>query len=93
MTASKCYLRDVLGLGLIISSVMVMLGIIFSVLAVLNYLAGQDVAANTFLQEALPLFFFMVPSVLLARFISRPQWIHDIEDFQLAAAKKFSQTH
>ncbi|KLV02150.1 D-fructose-6-phosphate amidotransferase [Photobacterium aphoticum] len=93
MTASKLYLRDILGLGLLISAILVMLGIIFSLLGALNYFIGQDMAADTFMREAIPLFFFMVPCFLLAKIISRPQWIHDVEDYQLAAAKKFSQSH
>lgn len=93
MTASKLYFRDLLGLGLLLSAIMVMLGIIFSILGILNYASNEALLARTYFYEAIPLFFFMIPSLLLAKVISRPAWIHDIEDYQLQMAKKFSQTH
>ncbi|MGF1727479.1 D-fructose-6-phosphate amidotransferase [Photobacterium nomapromontoriensis] len=93
MTASKLYFRDLLGLGLLLSAIMVMLGIIFSILGAINYASDHDILAQTFFYEAIPLFFFMIPSLLLARVISRPAWIHDVEDYQLQMAKNFSLTH
>ena len=93
MKASRIYFRDLLGLGLVISAISVMLGLIFCVLAALNFATHEDVLANTYLHEALPLFLFVVPSLLIARIINRPAWVHDIEQYQLESAKKFSQSH
>ncbi|MGR5143353.1 D-fructose-6-phosphate amidotransferase [Photobacterium sp. DNB23_23_1] len=93
MDAYKLYLRDLLGIGLVISAVLVVLGFIFCLLAALNFFTHEEVLANTYLHEALPLFVFLLPSLAIARFINRPRWIHDVEEYQLESAKKFSQSH
>ncbi|KHT61905.1 D-fructose-6-phosphate amidotransferase [Photobacterium gaetbulicola] len=93
MNASKLYLRDLLGIGLVISAILVVLGLIFCTLAALNFITHEEVLANTYLHEALPLFFFLLPCIAIARFISRPKWVHSIEEYQLESAKKYSQSH
>lgn len=93
MNASRLYLRDLLGIGLVISAILVVLGLIFSVLAALNFITHEEVLANTYLNEALPLFLFVLPGFLIARFINRPQWVHDVEEYHLESAKKYSQSH
>ncbi|KLV04139.1 D-fructose-6-phosphate amidotransferase [Photobacterium aquae] len=93
MNASKLYVRDILGLGLVISSIMVMLGVIFSILGLFNYLSNEVSYATTYFQTAIPLLCCVMPSILLAKVINKPQWVHDIQTYQLEAAKRFSQTH
>ncbi|PSW21847.1 D-fructose-6-phosphate amidotransferase [Photobacterium sanctipauli] len=91
MTATKLYFRDMLGLVLIISATMVMMGLIFGVLAVLNFVSHEDALASTYLHEAAPLFFFAIPCLLLGKYINRPQWVHDVEEYLLAKAKELKQ--
>ncbi|KLV08089.1 hypothetical protein [Photobacterium ganghwense] len=93
MNASKCFLRDLLGIVLVVSAISVMMGIIFSCLAGLNYLSHEEAFASTYLHEAIPLLFCIIPSLILAKIINRPKWIHDVEEYELQSAKRFSQTH
>jgi len=90
MTASKLYFRDLLGLTLVVSAILVMLGGIFGILAILNYLSHEEVLANTYIHESLPLFVFLLPSYFLGKYINRPKWVSEVEAFQLEAAKKAS---
>ncbi|MCW8329996.1 D-fructose-6-phosphate amidotransferase [Photobacterium sp. SDRW27] len=90
MTASKLYFRDLLGLTLVISAILVMLGSIFGILAILNFYFHEDVLANTYVHESIPLFVFLIPCYLLGKYISRPKWVSEVEEYQLEAAKKAS---
>ncbi|OLQ74051.1 D-fructose-6-phosphate amidotransferase [Photobacterium proteolyticum] len=90
MKASKLYFRDLLGLALVVSAILVMLGGIFGVLAVLNYFSHEEALANTYIHESIPLFIFLIPSYLLGKYINRPKWVSEVEEYQLEAAKKAS---
>lgn len=93
MNASRLYLRDLLGIGLVVSAILVVLGLIFSILAALNFITHEEVLASTYLHEALPLFFFILPGLAIGKFINRPKWVHDVEEYQLESARKYSQSH
>ncbi|MDO6497890.1 D-fructose-6-phosphate amidotransferase [Photobacterium sanguinicancri] len=87
MDASKIYLRDILGLGLIILSVMTVLGILFSILAALNYISHEEAMAATYLKEAIPLMLCIIPALLLGKYINKPAWVIATDDFRLSSAK------
>lgn len=88
MTASKLYFRDLLGLTMILSAILVTLGSIFGVLAVLTHFAHEDVIAATFFHESVPLFIFLIPCFLIGRYINRPQWVSSVQQYLLEAAIK-----
>ncbi|ELR66098.1 hypothetical protein C942_00426 [Photobacterium marinum] len=90
MKASKLYFRDVLGIVLVISSILVTLAVIFDVLAVLNYFSHEEALASTYLHESLPLFIFLIPAFLLGKYINRPNWVAELTAFRLEVAKKIS---
>ncbi|MGF1701521.1 D-fructose-6-phosphate amidotransferase [Photobacterium makurazakiensis] len=87
MTASKVYFRDILGIILVISAAMVMLGTIFSLLSVLNYYSHEEAYASAYIHDAIPLFLFFIPCILLGKYINRPQWVHDVEAYLLEKSK------
>ncbi|MGF1690989.1 D-fructose-6-phosphate amidotransferase [Photobacterium kagoshimensis] len=87
MDASKIYLRDILGLGLIILSVMTVLGTLFSVLAALNYLSHEEAMAATYIKEAIPLMLCILPAFFLGKYINKPAWVIATDDFRLNSAK------
>ena len=91
MTAFRLYFRDLLGLTLLVSAVMVMLGSFFGALAILNYFNHEEALASTYLHESLPLFIFLIPAYLLGKFINRPKWVSEVQRYQLEAEKKLSQ--
>ncbi len=88
MTASKIILRDLLGLLLILSFISVVLAILFDVLALLTHFSHEDAIANLFFYESLPLYIFVVPVVIIGRYINRPNWVSAVQDYQLKMAKK-----
>ncbi|MGF1792495.1 MULTISPECIES: D-fructose-6-phosphate amidotransferase [Photobacterium] len=88
MDASKVYLRDFLGLILVILSVLALLGAIFDVLAVLNYVSDEKARASVYLHESLPLLICILPTFIIAKIINRPSWIIGSEDYRLMMAKK-----
>ncbi|UXI03922.1 D-fructose-6-phosphate amidotransferase [Photobacterium sp. TY1-4] len=88
MTASKLYLRDLLGITMILSAILVTLGSIFGVLAILTHFSHEDAIASTFLHESVPLFVFLIPFYLISRYINRPQWVIGVQQYLLEAAIK-----
>ncbi|WP_299012925.1 D-fructose-6-phosphate amidotransferase [uncultured Photobacterium sp.] len=93
MKASKLYFRDILGLALVISAILVTLAMIFDVLAVLNYFSHEEALASTYLHESIPLFVFLIPFYFIGKFINRPQWVSEVKAFRLEAARKASASH
>ncbi|OAN13207.1 D-fructose-6-phosphate amidotransferase [Photobacterium jeanii] len=87
MSASKIYLRDILGLGVIILSVMAVIGTLFSILAMLNYMTHEDAMAANFITEAIPLLLCSIPAFILAKFINKPAWVIATDDFRLKSAR------
>ncbi|HIF9164716.1 TPA: D-fructose-6-phosphate amidotransferase [Photobacterium damselae] len=88
MKASKFYFRELLGLTLVGFAVLVMLGIITCALALLNYLSHDTAQAIAFLKEATTMFLFIIPAIAIGKYINKPSWVHDVDEYRLAMEKK-----
>ncbi|ENO8810844.1 D-fructose-6-phosphate amidotransferase [Photobacterium damselae] len=88
MKASKLYFRELLGLTLVGFAVLVMLGIITCALALLNYLSHDTAQAIAFLKEAITMFLFIIPAIAIGKYINKPSWVHDVDEYRLAMEKK-----
>ncbi len=83
MTASKNFLRDFLGLVLIISSAFVVFSVLLDFWAFIAYLSHEDVIATTFIHESFYLLAFLVPAYFIGKLINRPDWVSVAREYQL----------
>ncbi|WP_413285138.1 D-fructose-6-phosphate amidotransferase [Vibrio sp. MA40-2] len=90
MSKSKIFLRDLLGLILILSSISVTIAVLLDVLAVLTHFSHEDMISSTFFHESLPLFLFVIPAIAIAKYINRPEWVEAVKNYRLNAAKNLS---
>ncbi len=74
MTASKNFLRDSLGLVLIISAAFAVFSIVLDFSAIFAYLCHEDLIATVFFHESFYFLAFLVPAFFIGKLISRPSW-------------------
>ena len=91
MSKSKIFFRDLLGLILILSSVSVTIAVLLDLLAVLTHFSHEDMISATFFHESLPLFLFIIPAIVIAKYINRPEWVDAVKNYRLNAAKNLSE--
>ncbi len=87
MTASKNFLRELLGLVLVISTAFVALSVLLDVWAFLAYVSHEDVIATTFFHESFFLLAFLVPAFFIGKLINRPDWVSAAQEYQLLKNK------
>lgn len=93
--AYKHYIRELLGLTVIISVVFGMLGILLDVFALTALYGHQNSIANTFFHESFYFVAFLVPPLFLWRVISRPSLVSATQEYQARALEleKAGSTH
>ena len=91
MTASKVFLRDFLGLLLIVSTVLAGLCMLLDVLALFAYVNHEDVIASLFFHESLYLLMFFIPPYFIGRYINKSEWVKAVEEYLLMKSKSESE--
>jgi hypothetical protein len=84
MIASKNFLRDLLGLILIISAAFAALSVLLDFLALIAYLNHEDATATMFFHESFYLLAFLVPAYFIGQLINRPNWVAVAQEYQLS---------
>nr|QIH43942.1 D-fructose-6-phosphate amidotransferase [Vibrio ziniensis] len=87
MTTSKVFLRNVLGLLLIMSAVLAGLYILLDILALFAYINHEDIIAGLFIHDSFYLLFFFIPPYFIGKYINRPDTIKELEDYLLQKSK------
>lgn len=93
MTASKNFLRELLGLVLIISAAFAALSVLLDFWAFLAYLGHEDVIATVFFHESLYLLAFLVPAYFIGKLINRPDWVAVAQEYQLKKNQSEQDLH
>jgi hypothetical protein len=70
MTISKVFLRDILGLALVISTVLAALCILLDIFAVFAYLNHEEKIASIFFDESFYLLVFFIPPYFISKYIN-----------------------
>ncbi|NOI66390.1 D-fructose-6-phosphate amidotransferase [Vibrio sp. 99-8-1] len=83
MMKRKIFIRDMLGLVLIVSIVMVGLGILLDVLAIFAYFDHEEMIMRLFFHESLYLFVFLIPPYFIAKYINTSELIAAINEYRL----------
>lgn len=71
MTQLKVYLRDILGLLLLISTTLAALYVLLDIVALFAYLNDEQEIASTFFQQSFYLLVFFIPPYFIAKYIKR----------------------
>lgn len=87
MTASEYYVRNILGLALIVSTVCAALSIILDILSGLAFLSHEEVIASLFFHESFYLYLFFIPPYFIAKYINRPELIAAVKEFELMKSR------
>ncbi len=93
MTASKMFIRDFLGLLLIICTVLAGLSILLCLLAVFAYANHDTGLASDFFHESFYLLAFFVPPYFIARYINRAETVAAVEQYLLMKSKSEQLPH
>jgi len=87
MTTSKIFLRDLLGMILIISTVFAVLNVMMDVLAFLAYLCNEVIVATTLLHESFYLIGFFIPPYFIGKYINRSDLVSAVQNFRLMKSR------
>lgn len=83
--AYKHYLRELLGLAVIISVVFGVLGILLDIFALTAWYEHQNSIANTFFHESFYFVAFLIPPFFLWRIINRPTLVSATQEYKARA--------
>ncbi|RBW63998.1 D-fructose-6-phosphate amidotransferase [Vibrionales bacterium C3R12] len=87
MTASKNFLRDLLGLALIVSTAFAVLSFLLDIMGGIAYFSHEDIIASAFFHESLYFIAFLIPPYFIWKFINRPELIVAVQEYQLNKSK------
>ncbi len=87
MTASKMFLRDFLGLVLIVSTVLALLSILLDLLALMAYFNHETQVATVLFDESFYMLVFFVPPYFIAKYINRTDVVKAVDEYQLMKSK------
>ncbi|EKO3384158.1 D-fructose-6-phosphate amidotransferase [Vibrio fluvialis] len=87
MTASKMFLRDLLGLILIVSTVLALLSVLLDLLALLAYVNHETQVATLLFDESFYLLVFFIPPYFIAKYINRAEVVKAVDEYQLMKSK------
>lgn len=84
----KVFVRDILGLGLIVSIVMAGLGILLMILAIFAYFDHEDAIAALFTHESLYLIVFLLPPYFIAKYINTSELVAAMNEYRLMKSRR-----
>ncbi|WP_154180243.1 D-fructose-6-phosphate amidotransferase [Vibrio furnissii] len=87
MTASKMFLRDFLGLVLIVSIVLALLSVLLDLLALMAYFNHETQVATVLFDESFYMLVFFVPPYFIAKYINRTDVVKAVDEYQLMKSK------
>lgn len=87
MKAYKIILRDILGLIVIVSTILAVLGILLDGLVLFAYVSHEQVIADLFFHESFYLLIFLIPPYFLVKYINKPELVAEIEQYLLIKHK------
>lgn len=87
MTASKIFIRDLLGLAVIVSTAFAVLSVLLDIMGGIAYFSHEDIIASTFFHESFYFLAFMVPPYFIWKLINRPELIAAVQEYQLNKSK------
>lgn len=74
--AYKHFLRELLGLTIVVSIVLGGMGIILDLYALTAITEHQETLADFFFNESLYFLIFLIPPYFLVKIINRPSWVN-----------------
>jgi|GEM_PF-1167600 len=87
MTAYQNFIRDTLGIALIVSTILAGLSIFLDVLGVLAYLNHESHIATIFFHESFYFLGFLIPPYFIAKYINRPDMLAAAQAYQRAKSQ------
>ncbi|EDL55845.1 MULTISPECIES: hypothetical protein [Vibrio] len=93
MTASKMFVRDFLGLLLIVCTVLAGLCVLLCLLALFAYVNHETILASDFFHESFYLIVFFIPPYFIARHINRAETVTAVEQYLLMKSKSEQLPH
>lgn len=88
MTTFKVFLRDMLGLVLILSAVLALFSLLLDLTALFAYLHHDSGHASLLLHESYYLLVFFIPPYFIGKYINRAEVVQAVEDFLLMKSKQ-----
>lgn len=83
MTASKVFVRDLLGLVLILSTVLAVLCLLLDSMALFTYLNHEEAIATVLFDESLYLLVFFIPPYFIGKYINRAEVVKAVDEYML----------
>lgn len=88
MTTFKVFLRDMLGLVLIVSTVLALFSLLLDITALFAYLHHDQGHASLLFHESFYLLAFFIPPYFIGKYINRADLVNAVEEFLLMKNKQ-----